>query len=94
MWFDGGGVVNKLSHEEETWWQCYPYEGGGHWGGITNHLCVVLHLGDGDGKMPGDRLSGSSAYRGTAKEAFHVSTFLSRVAVVQEGRDPLPCSDL
>ena len=73
------------------------YHRRGRWklgGGGVIHLCGEPTPSAEDGEMNCDRMSGSSVWRGTAKGALHVTTILSQIAVVQEGKKPLTRCDL
>ena len=63
-------------------------------GGGTSHLCGVIPLGAEDGEITGDGCLEVAYHDGRLREHFMYRKVFSRIEVVQESKDPLPCCDL
>ena len=93
MQCESGGVILEGTQGEAAWKNSNAEEGGGGRGGWgTSYLCGFLPPGAEDGEMPGCLAVAHSA--GRMRENFMYRHFFARIAVVQEGREPMTRCDL
>ena len=91
LWGIGGGFIYQATHGEITWGNPITNMRSRRGQGRTYHIYGLLPPDYEVGRVPSAGMSCNFPHHRLDERIFHVHKFVSKVAVLQEGRDPLTC---